>query len=110
MGMADRKLLRGGYVMTMDAELGDLRTGDVLIEGDTIAEVGANVDAGDAEVIDASGRVVMPGFIDTHRHTWETAIRGSAPNATLDDYFVEILDTFAPQYRAEEVYASNLAG
>ncbi|MPZ72046.1 MAG: amidohydrolase family protein [Nitriliruptorales bacterium] len=108
--MADRMLLRGGYIMTMDAELGDLRQGDVLVEGDTIGEVGASVDAGDAEVIDATGRIVMPGFVDTHRHTWETAIRGSAPNATLDDYFVEILDTFAPQYRAEDVYASNLAG
>ncbi|HZD73571.1 MAG TPA: amidohydrolase family protein, partial [Actinomycetota bacterium] len=50
------------------------------------------------------------GFVDTHRHTWEAAIRGCAPNATLDDYFVEILDTFAPLYRPEDVYASNLAG
>ncbi len=49
----------------------------------------------------------MPGFVDTHRHTWEAAIRGCAPNATLDDYFVEILDTFAPLYRAEDVYASQ---
>ncbi len=48
--------------------------------------------------------------MDSHRHTWEAAIRGSAPNATLDDYFVEILDTFAPKYRPEDVYASNLAG
>jgi cytosine/adenosine deaminase-related metal-dependent hydrolase len=48
--------------------------------------------------------------VDTHRHTWEAAIRGSAPDATLDDYFVEILDTFAPLYRPEDVYASNLAG
>ncbi|HEX2029907.1 MAG TPA: hypothetical protein VHL78_00695 [Actinomycetota bacterium] len=64
----------------------------------------------DAEVIDASGRIVIPGFVDTHRHTWETAIPGSAGNATLDDYFVEILDTFAPLYRPQDVYASNLAG
>ncbi|HEX8930540.1 MAG TPA: amidohydrolase family protein, partial [Actinomycetota bacterium] len=64
----------------------------------------------DAEVVDATGKIVIPGFIDTHRHTWEAAIRGSAPNATLDDYFVEILDTFAPHYRPEDVYASNLAG
>ena len=53
---------------------------------------------------------MIPGFVDTHRHTWETAIRNSAPNATLDDYFVEILDTFAPLYRPEDVYSSNLAG
>ena len=61
-------------------------------------------------MIDAGGRIVIPGFVDTHRHTWEAAIRGCAPNATLGDYFVEILDTFAPLYRPEDVYASNLAG
>jgi cytosine/adenosine deaminase-related metal-dependent hydrolase len=93
----------------MDPEVGDLPSGDVLIDGDTIATVAPHVDA-DAEVVDVSGQIVIPGFIDTHRHTWEAAIRGSAPNATLDDYFVEILDTFAPLYRPEDVYASNLAG
>src|ERR671915_1249954 len=93
----------------MDPEVGDIPTGDVLIEGDTIAAVAPEV-RNDAEVIDVSGHIVIPGFVDTHRHTWETAIRSSAPNATLDDYFVEILDTFAPLYRAEDVYASNLAG
>jgi 5-methylthioadenosine/S-adenosylhomocysteine deaminase len=107
--MADRLLLRGGTVLTVDRDLGDLPTGDVLIEGDTIAQVAPRIDA-DAEVVDASGFIVIPGFVDTHRHTWEAAIRGCAPNATLDDYFVEVLDTFAPLYRPEDVYASNLAG
>ncbi len=107
--MGNRLLLRGGQVVSMDPEVGDLPSGDVLIDGDTIATVAPNVDA-DAEVLDVSGQIVIPGFIDSHRHTWEAAIRGSAPNATLDDYFVEILDTFAPLYRPEDVYASNLAG
>src|SRR5919106_6824150 len=107
--MADRLLLRGGTVLTVDSDLGDLPKGDVLIDGDTIAEVAPEIQA-DAEVVDVTGRIVIPGFVDTHRHTWEAAIRGCAPNATLDDYFVDILDTFAPVYRAEDVYASNLAG
>src|SRR5205814_8354814 len=64
----------------------------------------------DAEVLDATGMLVIPGFVGTHRHTWEAAIRNVAPDATLDDYFVEILDTFAPHYRPQDVYASNLAG
>lgn len=107
--MADRILIRGGHVITVDPKLGDIPGGDVLIEGDTIAQVGKGLSA-DAEVIDATGDIVIPGFIDSHRHTWETAIRNCAPNATLDDYFVEVLDSFAPLYRPEDVYASNLAG
>src|SRR5438874_9392145 len=107
--MADRLLLRGGSVISMDPKIGDLPKGDVLIEGDKIAQVAPNIQA-DAQVIDVTGDVVIPGFVDSHRHTWECAIRGCAPNATLDDYFVDVLDTFAPIYRPEDVYASNLAG
>jgi 5-methylthioadenosine/S-adenosylhomocysteine deaminase len=106
---SDKTLIRGGTVLSMDAEIGDLPVGDVLIEDGKIAAVAPDISA-DAEVIDATGDIVIPGFVDTHRHTWEAAIRGCAPNATLDDYFVEVLDTFAPVYRAEDVYASNLAG
>ncbi|HEX2362430.1 MAG TPA: amidohydrolase family protein [Jiangellaceae bacterium] len=102
-------LLKGGTVLSVDPEVGDLHTGDVLVEDDRIAGVEAGIDA-DAEIVDCAGKIVIPGFVDTHRHTWETAIRNCAPNATLDDYFVEVLDTFAPLYRAEDVYASNLAG
>ncbi|MBS3941329.1 MAG: amidohydrolase family protein [Actinobacteria bacterium] len=105
-----RLLLQGGCVLTMDPELGDLPVADVLVEDDRIEAVGVDLEVGDAEVIDARGRIVIPGFVDTHRHTWETAIRGCAPNATLDDYFVEVLDSFAPKYTAEDVFASNLAG
>ncbi len=108
--MADRILIRGGFVVSMDPDVGDLPSADVLIEDRRIAQIAPDLGDVDAEVIDASHGIVIPGFVDSHRHTWETAIRGSAPNATLDDYFVEVLDTFAPLYRPEDVYASNLAG
>jgi cytosine/adenosine deaminase-related metal-dependent hydrolase len=104
-----KTLIRGGTVVSLDAGIGDLPVGDVLIEDGKITAVEPEISA-DAEVIDATGDIVMPGFVDTHRHTWEAAIRGCAPDATLDDYFVEVLDTFAPVYRAEDVYASNVAG
>src|SRR6184192_2167173 len=107
--MSDKLLLRGGRLITMDRAIGDL-AGDVLIEGNAIAAVGPHLEGVDAEVIDVTGDIVIPGFVDTHRHTWEAAIRGCAPDATLDDYFVEVLDSFAPVYRPEDVYASNLAG
>ena len=107
--MSTKTLIRGGTVISMDAAIGDLPRGDVLIEDDRIVAVEPHISA-DAEVIEAAGEIVIPGFVDTHRHTWETAIRGCAPNATLDDYFVEVLDTYAPVYRAEDVHASNVAG
>ena len=107
--MSTRLLLRNGHVLSMDPDIGDLAGADVLIEDGAIVAVQPGIEA-DAEVIDATGRIVVPGFVDSHRHTWETAIRTSAPNATLDDYFVEILDTFAPLYQPDDVYASNLAG
>src|SRR6184192_1822957 len=107
--MSDKLLLRGGRLITMDRAIGDL-AGDVLIEGNAIAAVGPHLEGVDAEVIDVTADIVIHGFVDTHRHTWEAAIRGCAPDATLDDYFVEVLDSFAPVYRPEDVYASNLAG
>ncbi|KUM78004.1 amidohydrolase family protein [Streptomyces curacoi] len=107
--MTHRILLRAGHVLSMDPDIGDLPQGDVLIEDGTIAAVDREISA-DAEVLDMAGRIVIPGFVDTHRHTWEAPIRGVAPDATLDDYFVDILDTFAPLYTPEDVYAGNLAG
>ncbi|WP_405593104.1 amidohydrolase family protein [Streptomyces sp. NBC_01092] len=107
--MSNRILLRGGHVLPMDPGIGDLPEGDVLVEDGQIVAVQRDISA-DAEVLDMAGRIVIPGFVDTHRHTWEASIRNVAPDATLDDYFVDILDTFAPLYTPEDVYAANLAG
>ncbi|MEV7072319.1 amidohydrolase family protein [Streptomyces sp. NPDC093990] len=107
--MTHRTLLRAGHVLSMDPGIGDLPRGDVLIEDGRIAAVDREINA-DAEVLDMTGRIVIPGFVDTHRHTWEASIRNVAPDATLDDYFVDILDTFAPLYTPDDVYAANLAG
>jgi 5-methylthioadenosine/S-adenosylhomocysteine deaminase len=108
--VAERKLIKGGIVLTQDKDLGELPSADVLVDGDQIVEVGRNITAADAEVIDATGDIVIPGFIDTHRHTWETSIRTCAPDFTLGNYFGGILDLFAPHYRPDDVYAGNLWG
>src|SRR5262245_19428201 len=94
----------------MDPQLRDLFGGDLLIEDDCIAEVGHRLEAGDAEVIDASDCIVIPGFVDSHRHTWETVIRGIAPDVSLNGYFDLVLDQLAPAYRPEDVYAGNYLG
>ena len=108
--MSERTLIRGGIVLTQDPELGEMNGADVLVEDGTIAAVGTDLSADGARVIDAAGDIVIPGFIDTHRHTWETCIRTCAPDYALITYFGSILDKFAPHYRPEDVESSNLWG
>ena len=108
--MSNRTLIKGGIVLTQDVDLGELPNADILVEDDRIAAIGSNLEADGATVIDATGDIVIPGFVDTHRHTWETSIRTSAPDYTLGAYFGAILDKFAPNYRPDDVYAGNLWG
>ncbi len=108
--MTDRVLIKGGIVLTQDPALGEMAGADVLVEDDKIAAVGRNLSADGARTIDASRDIVIPGFIDTHRHTWETSIRTCAPDFALITYFSSILDKFAPHYRPDDVYAANLWG
>ena len=108
--MADRMLIRGGIVLTQDPTLGELPNADILVEGDRIKAIGPNLSADGAKVIDANGDIVIPGFIDTHRHTWETSIRTCAPDFALITYFGNILDKFAPHYRPDDVFAANQWG
>ncbi len=108
--MAERTLIKGGIVLTQDDQLGELPNADILVEGDRIAQVGPNLSADEATVIDATGDIVIPGMVDTHRHTWETSVRTCAPDYSLGTYFAGILDQFAPRYRPDDVYAGNLWG
>lgn len=112
-----RVVIRGGAVLSMDASVGDFETGDVLIEGKRIAAVGRNIDAGSAQVIDADGMIVMPGFIDTHHHQFETALRSFLADGLLYNdgkphgkinYFDYILGKFAGVYRPQDVYINEL--
>jgi cytosine/adenosine deaminase-related metal-dependent hydrolase len=116
-----RYVIRGGSVMSMDPKVGDFAEADVLVQGKHILGVGPNLAAGTAEVIDARGRIVMPGFIDTHHHQFETALRsfladgvlindGSGTPSGSTTYFEFILNKFAPVYRPQDVYINELFG
>jgi cytosine/adenosine deaminase-related metal-dependent hydrolase len=114
-----RYIIRGGAVMSMDPQVGDFPQADVLVEGKKIVEVGPNLHARGAGEIDARGRIVMPGFIDTHHHQFETALRSFLADGLLFNdgkphgainYFQYILGTFAPVYRPKDVYISELFG
>jgi len=107
----NRTLLKGGTVLSLDSNVGNFTQGDVLIEGSKIVEVGPKVEAADAEVIDASNMIVMPGFIDTHRHMWEGILRNIGVDVPLEgeeSYLSFVLGTLAPAFRPEDAYAGNL--
>ena len=103
-------MLAGAHVVTMDAERGDIAGGEILIEGDTIAAVGSDLGVEDAERIELGGSIVVPGFVDTHRHTWQTCFRGICADWTLRDYFRGIRQRISPNCSAEDVYAGNWVG
>ena len=106
-----RMLIKGGCVVTMDPQLGELPHGDVLIENGRIAAVAPRLDAPDgAETIDASGMIVMPGLINGHLHTWQSALRGIAGDWTVAQYMQAMHRGLATLYRPEDIYIANLMG
>src|SRR5687768_11488432 len=102
-------LIRGGGVVTMDPKLGDLKQADIHIRDGVIAEIGANLTVRDAEVIDASAMIVMPGFIDGHRHLWEGQLRNALPTEDLNEYFMLVNKGFALAYSPDDAYLGTLA-
>jgi len=106
---AERTLLKGGVVLSFDRGVGDFEKADVLIEGRRIAAVQPNISA-TATVIDASQMIVLPGFIDTHHHFYQSALRNVLANGLLSDYFRDISGAATNEYRPEDAYVGNLAG
>ncbi len=100
---SQRLVFRNGFVVSMDPDIGEIPNGEVLVEDGVIVDVGPDLGVSDAEEIDATGMIVMPGFVDTHRHTWQTPVRGVLPSCTLDEYFAAMLGNMGVQYRPEDV-------
>jgi len=118
-GAGRRYLIRGGHVLSMDPAVGDFAGGDVLVNGKTIEAVGMNLAADGVEVIDANGMIVMPGFIDTHHHQFETALRSYLADGILVNdttpqgavnYYEYILLKFSMVYRPQDVHINELFG
>lgn len=104
-----RTLIRGATLITMDAQ-GDLPAGDMLVTGDTITAIAPRLDADDAQLIDAAGCIVIPGLINAHMHTWQTALRGLAANWTLLEYFQKMHAGLATVFEPQDLHIATLMG
>ena len=101
-------LLRGGTIVSMDPKVGDFARGDVLIEGRKIAAVGQVKAPAQVQVIDATNTIVIPGFVDAHRHSWEGQLRRIIPDGAIAEYMATTHNGFARHYRPRDIYVGNL--
>lgn len=104
-----RTLIRGATIVSMDDAVGDL-TGDILVEGDRVAAIGAKLAVDDAETVDAAGFIVIPGLINAHMHTWQTALRGVAANWTLLEYFKHVHAGLATVFKPADIGIATVVG
>ncbi|MFJ9012460.1 amidohydrolase family protein [Streptomyces canus] len=105
-----RTLLRGARVITMAADRPDAEHVDILVDGDRIAEIGQDLDAPDTEPLDLTGRVILPGLVNAHLHTWQTGLRAVGADWTLMEYLTHLHGSAVQHYRPDDMYVSNLAG
>lgn len=104
-----RTLIRGATIITMDAQ-GDLPCGDVLVTGDSITAISPSLHADDAQLVDATGCILIPGLVNAHMHTWQTALRGLAANWTLLEYFQKMHAGLATVFEPQDMYIATLVG
>ncbi|WP_445221208.1 amidohydrolase family protein [Bradyrhizobium sp. Pa8] len=109
-----RTLIKSAVIISMDEAIGDLNTGDVLVEGNRIVDVRPSIDLGsgasETEIVDGTGRIVIPGLINAHMHTWQTALRGYAANWTLLEYFRRMHAGLATVFRPDDIHIATLVG
>ena len=106
----ERTIIKNATIISVDPKIGDFHRGDILIEGSKIASVGPSIPAASATVVDGIGRIAIPGFIDTHRHTWESLLRGTGADWTLAQYFTAVRKVMGGLYTPEDNYVANNLG
>ena len=105
-----RVLIKCGWLVTLDPDIGEIKGGELLFRGNTIEAAGRSLGATADEVIDAGDKIVMPGLVNAHMHTWETALRGIGVEWLSADYFKHVHGNLATRYRPEDNYLANLIG
>jgi cytosine/adenosine deaminase-related metal-dependent hydrolase len=101
-----RLLIKGACILSLDENVGNFACADILIDGSRIADIRPNIEA-DAIILDAADCIIVPGFIDTHRHCWQNVFRRFAPNAAITEYR-ESSNAIANVIEPEDVYTGNL--
>ena len=103
-------LILNANLVTMDDEIGDF-VGDILVRDDKIEQIGKNLPVpDDAEIIDATGKIAMPGFINAHIHNWQTGLRGIAADWTISQYLRAMHAGLATHFSAEDIGIANAMG
>jgi 5-methylthioadenosine/S-adenosylhomocysteine deaminase len=105
-----RTLIKCGWLVTLDPAIGEIKGGEILYSGNTIEAAGRDLNATADEMIDASDKIVMPGLVNAHMHTWETALRGIGAEWMSADYFKHVHSNLATRYKPEDNYVANLMG
>ena len=109
--MATKYIIKNATVVSVDDDIGIVNDCDVLVEGAFISAVGPNINhTQDCTVIDGTNAIVSPGFIDTHRHTWQTQLRTITTDFVLADYLLALRHIFGSCYSAHDAYMGNYCG
>ncbi|MGQ4601249.1 amidohydrolase family protein [Nocardia sp. R6R-6] len=109
--MTRRLLIRNGWIVSMDPEVGEIAGGSILVEDSKITQVASDIEAPEnTEVIDATGMIVHPGLVDTHKHLWQAGLRGAAQDSTLVGYMHDVRQFYLSRFRPEDVEIANYAG
>jgi cytosine/adenosine deaminase-related metal-dependent hydrolase len=107
--LTEQILIRGGRVLTMVPGSAELRA-DILVRGEHIVEIAPDLHCPDATVIEARDGIVLPGFVDTHRHVWQTQLRTVATDWSLFDYFTQMRLLYSAFYEPDDVFLGNHVG
>jgi len=105
-----RTLIRGGTIVSGSDQVGELRQGDLLMDGACIADIAPRIDAPDADQIDASGMIVMPGFVDSHRHVWQSLLRAVGTDWTLGQYYTGMRLVMGRLFTPDDMRLANCLG
>jgi 5-methylthioadenosine/S-adenosylhomocysteine deaminase len=107
--MTESVLIKNGTIVTMDQKNSIVR-GDVLIRDGRIADVATKIDGAVADVIDATGCAVLPGFVQTHIHLCQTLFRGAADDLSLIDWLKQRIWPMEAAHTRESISASAQIG